>query len=101
MPFNTKAVGDKYYDVTLVKNANGTMENPQFAGDATQIGAQYRLYDALNHVVANQNSVNMGYYGVNNATEAAGTARLYSEQDFGDNVRREYELQAAWGMKKQ
>lgn len=101
MPFNSKAVGDKYYDVKLVKNANGTIANPQFTGNEDLIEGQYKLYDAMNHIVADQNSLNMGYYGVNTATETAGTARLYSEKDLGGGVKREYEVQAAWGMKKQ
>lgn len=101
MPFNTKAVGDKYYDVKLVQNADGTVDAPKFTGTENDIGAQYRLYDALGNVVENESSLNMGYYGVNTATEAAGTARLYSEKPYDDGVRREYEVQAAWGLKKQ
>lgn len=101
MPFNTKAVGDKYYDVKLVMNADKTMENPEFTGNESAIGAQYRLYNALDNVVENQGSFKPKYYGVNTATEAAGTARLYSKENFGDGAKREYEVQAAWGMKKQ
>lgn len=101
MPFNTHAVGDKYYDVKLVKNADGTIDTPEFTGNEADIASQYRLYGALNHIVPGENSVNIGYYGVNNASEAAGTARLYSEHDLDGVVSREYEVQAAYGMKRQ
>lgn len=97
MPFNTNSdTTDKFYDVTLVKNANGTMDTPVF--DGTPTDSQYALHGAEEHVV--QSTFNPGYYGVNTASEAAGTARMYSEQDLGGGFEREYELQAAWGMKK-
>lgn len=99
MPFNTKAVGDRYYDVKIVQNANGIVENPEFTGDENAIDSQYRLYDALEHV--QEKSVKMGYYGVNVASEAAGTAEIYSEHDLDGVVSREYEVQAAYGMKRQ
>ena len=100
MPFYSKSANsDKYYDVTLVKNTNGTVTSSFVAANEDAIGAEYRKYDALEHVT--QAEFNPGYYGVNTATEAAGTARMYSEHDFGDGTKREYEVQAAYGMKKQ
>ena len=101
MPFNTHAVGDKYYDVTLVKNLDESIETPVFDGDEDAVATQYRLYDALERVVTGENSLNIGYYGVNMVSETAGTARLYSEKDLDGVVSREYELQAAFGMKRQ
>ena len=99
MPFNTYSDDEesKFYDVTLVKNADGTIENPVFTGTPTN--AEHGLHDALEHV--QETTFNPGYYGVNTATEAAGTARLYSEKDLGGGVKREYEVQAAYGMLKQ
>ena len=102
MPFNSKSAdaNNKFYDVTLVKNANGTMELPTFTGTPTN--DKHAIKDASwqQHMVANESSFNPGYYGVNTASEAAGTARLYIEHDLGGGVQREYEVQAAYGMKK-
>lgn len=111
MPFySSPAEGSGYYyDVRIVKNGN-SVEDPVFtSGIYTDTGAtsagnpiasEYRLYNAMAHVVPGQSSFSPGYYGVNTPSEAAGTARFYSEQNFGDGATREYELQAAWGMKK-
>ena len=105
MPFHSKSINnDKYYDVTIVKNGN-VVEGASFVhnNNESAIEKQYRAYDAFlpeNNIDA-ESGVNMGYYGVNTASEAAGTARMYSEQDFHDGTKREYEVQAAYGMKKQ
>lgn len=102
MPFYSHSdTADKFYDVTLVKNGDVVESFDFAAANENQIGAEYRKYDALDNVVPGQSSFNTGYYGVNVASEAAGTARLYSEKDFGDGVKRQYEVQAAYGMKKQ
>ena len=99
MPFYTHSSdsANKFYDVKLVKNADGTVEAPVFTGTPTD--PRHNLYNALDHV--QESSFNPGYYGVNTASEAAGTARLYSEEDLGNHVQREYEVQAAYGMKRQ
>ena len=111
MPFySSPAEGSGYYyDVRIVKNGN-SVEDPVFtSGIYTDTGAtsagnpiasEYRLYNAMAHVVPGQSSFSPGYYGVNTPSEAAGTARSYSEENFGDGAKRVYELQAAWGMKK-
>ena len=75
------------------------MEAPVFTGTPTD--AKHNLYNALNGDNVKGASFNPGYYGVNTVSEAAGTARLYSEEDLGNHVQREYEVQAAYGMKKQ
>ena len=101
MPFYTHSddPSNKFYDVKLVKNANGTIEAPVFTGTPTN--ADHNLYNALEGDNVKEASFNPGYYGVNTAVEAAGTARLYSEEDLGNHVQREYEVQAAYGMKRQ
>ena len=101
MPFNSHSddVNSKFYDITVVKKANGDIERPTFSGTPTN--AKHALHGAENHMVEAESSFNPGYYGVNTPSEAAGTARFYSEHDLGDGVQREYEIQAAYGMKKQ
>ena len=98
MPFYTHSSdpANKFYDVKLVKNGN-VVETPGF--DGTPTDPRHNLGNALDHV--QEASFNPGYYGVNTASEAAGTARLYSEEDLGNHVQREYEVQAAYGMKRQ
>lgn len=101
MPFytNSSDPDNKFYDVKLVKKADGTMDAPEFTGTPTN--PDHNLYNALNEGNVKEASFNPGYYGVNTAVEAAGTARLYSEEDLGNHVQREYEVQAAYGMKRQ
>lgn len=101
MPFYTHSSdpANKFYDVKLVKKADGTYEAPVFTGTPTD--TRHNLYDALNEGNVKEKSFNPGYYGVNTVSEAAGTARLYSEEDLGNHVQREYEVQAAYGMKRQ
>ena len=101
MPFYTHSddPSSKFYDVKLVKKADGTMEQPVFTGNPTN--ADHKLYHALDGDNVKEASFKPGYYGVNTPVEAAGTARLYSEEDLGGGVQREYEVQAAYGMKKQ
>lgn len=101
MPFYTHSddPSNRFYDVKLVKKADGTIEAPVFTGTPTN--ADHNLYNALEGDNVKEASFNPGYYGVNTASEAAGTARLYSEENLGDHVQREYEVQAAYGMKRQ
>lgn len=98
MPFYTHSSdpANKFYDVKLVKNGD-IVETPVFTGTPTD--PRHNLGNALDHV--QEASFNPGYYGVNTASEAAGTARLYSEENLGNHVQREYEVQAAYGMKRQ
>ena len=101
MPFYTHSddPSNRFYDVKLVKKADGTIETPVFTGTPTN--ADHNLYNALEGDNVKEASFNPGYYGVNTAVEAAGTARLYSEENLGNHVTREYEVQAAYGMKRQ
>lgn len=101
MPFNTASdTDDIFYDMTITKGTDGAV-NVEFAG--TPSDAQYRKNDTE----PGQETVEFtpGYYGVNNPIEAAGTARYHTEQDIsvGDDtgVTREWEFQAAYGMKRQ
>ena len=101
MPFNSHSDNntDKFYDVTLVKNADGTMANPVFEGTLSDL--QYRRNDTENNI---EGEFHPGYYGVNTPSEAAGTARYYTKQKDGSGdtaFKREWEVQAAYGMKKQ
>ena len=97
MPFNSHSdTSDTFYDVTIVKNTNGTISNPVF--DGTPSGLQYRKNDAGADV---EKEFNPKYYGVNVPSEAAGTAMYYDKQNLGDGFKREWEFQAAYGMKRQ
>ena len=81
-----------------MKNKDGKLDTV-FTGNPTD--PKHELGHALDHIVENESGVNFGYYGVNTPSEAAGTARLYSEEDLGGGVQREYEIQGAYGMKLQ
>ena len=101
MPFNTESdTDDTFYDVTITKNSSNEV-NVAFVGTPSDL--QYRKNDAPN-AESIEGDFTPGYYGVNDPVEAAGTARYYTEQDIGtgsDEVTREWEVQAAYGMKKQ
>ena len=98
MPFNTHSdTADTFYDITITKNPDASIDL-DFAGTPSE--TQYQLYNAEANMVPAQNTFSPRYYGVNTPSEAAGTARFYSEENYGDGATREYELQAAWGMKK-
>ena len=98
MPFNTQSdTSDTFYDVTITKNSSNEI-NVNF--DGTPSEAQYRMND--NPTPSSiEGEFTPGYYGVNTPVEAAGTARYYTEQELDTNVTREWEVQAAYGMKKQ
>lgn len=101
MPFNTASDDptNKFYDVTITQAVG---ENPTFVfAETTDMAAS--AYRVNNTPVAakTEQDFNPGYYGVNTPVEAAGTARQYTEQDLGDGFTREWEFQAAYGMKKQ
>ena len=104
MPFHTNPVGDKYYDIEIKQTGN-TVNYVDFDTDNDAgIAAKYKLYDAENHWDTEHASFNPGYYGVDIATEAAGTATICApEYSLGgeDGAKRTYEVQAAWGMIKQ
>ena len=97
MPFNTQSsTGDKFYDVTVTKTAGG-VDSFTFDDTATSLAAsQYRRNDTETNV---EKSFNPGYYGINTASEAAGTVRYYSEEMYS-GTKREWEFQGAYGMKK-
>lgn len=98
MPFNTHSdTADTFYDVTIVK-APETAPTFNFVGTPSEL--QYRRNDTEANI---KTDFTPGYYGVNTPLEAAGTARYYAEQAIGtgsDDVTREWEFQAAYGMKK-
>lgn len=111
MPFHSAKDpdSDKFYDITIRQKGN-TVESVEFAAaNESAIDAQYRKYDAFD---TNENgsfkyvekaNFHPGYYGVNEVSEAAGTAQLYSIKELSseNKVKREYEVQAAYGMVKQ
>lgn len=98
MPFNTHSdTADTFYDVEITKAANG---NVAVAFTGTPSEAQYRENDTPD-TTKTKGEFTPGYYGVNTPVEAAGTARYYTEQELDTNVTREWEVQAAYGMKKQ
>ena len=106
MPFYTQAVGDKYYDIEIKQTGNVVNHVNFTAGgaggsDETGIATQYRLYDAQGHWDMGHATFEPGYYGVNTPSEAAGTAAIRAGYDIDHGGERDYEVQAAWGMKKQ
>lgn len=110
MPFHSAndSTSDKFYDITIRQKGN-VIEGVDFAAaDEEDIGSQYRKYHAFDtedgdFKYVQKANFQPGYYGIDTASEAAGTAQLYSKQelDSEDKVYREYEVQAAWGMIKQ
>jgi len=99
MPFNTQSdTADTFYDVTVTK-PNGEDATFAFTGSPNEI--EYRRNTTEGGI---EQSFNPGYYGVNDAAEAAGTVRYYTEQDISTGtdtgVTREWEFQGAYGMKK-
>jgi len=106
MPFFKAGVGDdKFYNVTITGDGM-TLDalNAQNEAHEDMIDSRYQVYGALDHIVDAETNINSGFYGVETPSEAAGAARMFSEENLyesGSNyVTREYELQAAWGMKK-
>ncbi|MBR5904821.1 MAG: hypothetical protein IKZ49_04835, partial [Alphaproteobacteria bacterium] len=105
MPFNSHAVGTDdnkyYYDVTIRKTGN-EIDVVEFGGDETKINSQYQLHGAFDNPanIVSQ-SFNPGYYGVNTPSEAAGTAAIKANYDTIHDGERDYEVQAAYGMKLQ
>ena len=104
MPFNTKSdSADTFYDVKIIKNKDGNI-SVDFSG--TPSDPKYRINDNDDKVTDRERDFTPGYYGVNTPVEAAGTARYFTKQDIGEGsdagkVNREWEVQAAYGMKKQ
>ena len=97
MPFNSHSdTADTFYDVTVTQATPSS--NPVFAFTGTS-DMQYKVNNAP-VPAKTESSLTAGYYGVNTPVEAAGTARYATEQDLGDGFRREWEFQAAYGMKK-
>jgi len=104
MPFNRD--GNEFYDVVVTKNAGAA------AGDfavnftdttASMADSQYRKNDDPDET---KKAFNPGYYGVNTASEAAGTVYYRTKQDIGTGedagkINREWEFQGAYGMKRQ
>jgi hypothetical protein len=99
MPFNTHSdTSDTFYDVTITKNSSNEIDGDF---DGTPSEAQYRMNNNPNPGKT-EGDFTPGYYGgINSPLEAAGTARYYTEQELDTNVTREWEVQAAYGMKKQ
>ncbi len=115
MQFNTKAAdnSDKFYDIEISHNAD-KITGIKFTGNEALIGNQYREQgafglDAQGNVdfdkVKDSNFAS-GFYGVNTPVEAAGAAQMTAndvvwKDSQNHNFQREYEVQAAWGLKKQ
>ena len=110
MPFYSDPnVSDKFYDIKITKTGNGNPSVTFRAGEnnyadnspQNEIESQYRIYDASEHWDMENASFNPGYYGVNTGNEAAGTAEIGASYDLTNGAERDYEVQAAWGMKIQ
>ena len=88
-----------FYNVTVIKTPG--VETPSFTFTGTPSDAKYRVNDPESiNPGKTKSDFQPGYYGVNTPVEAAGTARYYTEQELGTGATREWEFQAAYGMKK-
>ena len=105
MPFGTD--GASFYDVTVTKEG----ESSTFAfnkPDGVTIDRKFQQ-DSLSNIHAGASigaenkNVNFGYHGVNAAAEATGTVKFTQDTTLnaGDNARREFQFEAAFGGKKQ
>lgn len=94
MPFHT----DGFYDVKVVKEGSDPAVVTFTDTGSIMTTSQYRRND---NEGTPEVDFNPGYYGVNTASEAAGTMRYYSKEDLGGGFKREWEFQAAYGMVKQ
>lgn len=97
MPF------DGFYKVTVEKLGDDAATITFDSGTA-QTGNMYRRdADVTTGPVGTPgdpvSSFNPGYYGINNPSEAAGTIQYKEVTDFGGGNTREWEFQAAYGMK--
>ena len=93
MPF------EAFYNVTVTQAPGGADPTFDFAGTPSE--AKYRMNEPENiNPEKTKSDFHPGYYGVNTPVEAAGTARYYTEQELGTGATREWEFQAAYGMKK-
>ncbi len=91
-----------FYTVQVEKNGN----NPaSYTFNGTPTDLQYEKNNAHGEI---KDAFKPGYYGVNTATEAAGTVYYATEQNIGDpdkghnvdDITRKWEFQAAYGMTK-
>ena len=107
MPFGTD--GAEFYDVTVEKTGdtlNFAFDPKEGASDDTYIAQKYRK-DAVETNV--KKTANMGYYGVGDPQEAAGTVGYYAKKnlpdttadELDDNAKHQFEFEAAYGMKRQ
>lgn len=101
MPFYSHPDGETYYDITIVKTGNEVGTPTFVAADESQITSRYQLHGADAHWDLEKVSFNPGYYGVNTPSEAAGTASIRAGYDLEHGAERDYEVQAAYGMKLQ
>ena len=96
MPF------DGFYTVNVTKNGNTNTFEFNDTGNAMD-ASQYRRNNSEGTPTQ---AFKPGYYGVNTASEAAGTVYYKTKQDIGTGadvgkISREWEFQAAYGMVKQ
>lgn len=99
MPFSDQG----FYDVTVTKNVNSSAASFAFKNG----GSVEKRYQKDGSVTSSESVAKMGYYGIDTPSEAAGVVQYRAEKrlDGGtstDNyAAREWEFQAAYGMKKQ
>ena len=111
MPFGTSG----FYDVTVTKQGNAA---PTFVFDASTKPAQDATYGQMYRrnvdvlvggdapggtTTTKPEDIHFtpGYYGINTPSEAAGTVRYKEKTVIDSKATREWEFQAAYGMKKQ
>lgn len=97
MPF------DGFYNVKVEKAGKNPVKYEFIDSKNALANSQYRVN---NNPGETEGAFRPGYYGVNTASEAAGTVYYATEQGIGTGadagkISREWEFQAAYGMKKQ
>lgn len=100
MPF----AADGFYDVVITRD---NLDNNTVAVQFNNGGAVPQHLRQETGEYDQEGVVKMGYYGIDNPTEAAGVVQYRTEKvlagdtDTNDYATREWEVQAAYGMKKQ
>lgn len=100
MPFSSEG----FYDVVVTRTNNDDSTVAMQFNNGTNVAQKFQKDATPDRV---ETAVKLGYYGLENPTEAAGVMQYRTEKDLvgGENdanhAWREWEFQAAYGMEKQ